>query len=198
MLWTGVKEAINTAWATISGWFDNTVWKPLKKAFDPVWQAISKLWDDISEPIKEVWEAVKDAISPVIESIKGVIQGVIDIVSSVIGWFEQLMGYDGKDLSETTSGHTHTNTTINRVINDGMANFNESTGALDAGVNAVAPLTGQNPDVVTSVWDSIKTALGWKNNAKGNWAVPYDDFCRHRIAKLMVYRKFSQIFPQKS
>lgn len=170
LLWTGVKDAINTAWATIAGWFDRTVWQPLKKYFDPVWQAISKLWDDISEPIKKVWEDVKEAISPVIDGIKGVIEGVINTVKDVIDWFEKLMGFNGQDLSETTSGHTHTNTTINKVVT-----YTETVEGANGGTVEVTGYDdGSNTAIHRNANGNQTGVSGGRGFAKGNWFVPYD------------------------
>lgn len=189
-VWDSIKTTASTVWESIktviTGIWDginstaSTVWESIKTAvttpIDAVKTTLSTIWESIKSTATTAWNAVSNAITPVINGIKGVIQGVINTVKDVITWFKKLMGYNGETLSKTKSEHTHTNTTINRVINDGMKNFNDSTGILDAGVNAVAPLTGQKPDVVTTVWDAFKTAVGWKKNAKGNWAVPYDDF----------------------
>ena len=178
-IWDGIKAKLSAIWEVIKA-TASLVWNSIKEAvtkpIEAVKTTLSTIWESIKTTATTAWNAVSSAITPVINGIKSVIEGVINTVRDVITWFENLMGYNGQDLSETTSGHTHTNTTINRVINEGLENLNESTGIFDAAANVMDSISGYQPGTVNTVWDAVKTAMGWNSNAKGNWAVPYDDF----------------------
>lgn len=178
----GALEAIGTVIATIVGGFNGEIpdaVKKLQESDSPVLQLIGEALQVISEVISAIktgfQEGLPDAIkklqesdSPVLKllgdalsGIKSIIDGVINSVKDVIDWFKKLMGFNGQDLSETTSGHTHTNTTINRVYYE-----TEGTSA-----TITSGATGEQIDT-----NNLSQFYLSHHHAKGLWNVPYDNY----------------------
>ena len=145
-IWYGIKDtihtAINIARLTIENiWnglvtFLSGIWEGIKTTASDLWNGIkdtilnairsaktslSVIWETIKLKAEQAWEAVSNAIKPWIDGIVQVINGVIGVVEDVLKWFGLLEDKDGQNLSSTTSEHTHTNTIINKVINEGSS-----------------------------------------------------------------------------
>lgn len=169
--WSKVTETLSSVWDTIST-TANTVWQKIKgfiqTPIETVTTWLTNTWESIKTTAINAWENLKTALSPIIDPIVQTIEKVSGAVKDVISWFEKLMGYDGEDLSETTSGHTHTNTTVNRVINEtaqsAIDQVNDSMTTQQK-INSLGDDGGRN---------ALRSLFGW--NAKGLATVPYDDY----------------------
>ena len=102
---------------------------------------------------------------------------MLNIVKDVIEWFEELMGYDGKELSKTTSKHTHTTENIVRNVvqnvTDGKGVPQTTQETVETAANyATGILSGGPIGGLVSAWNLL-TGGG---KAKGDWSVPYDNY----------------------
>lgn len=149
-LWVGVKEAISGAWSVIAGWFDTTVWQPISGFFNTMWASISAFWNDPLGTISAAWSQVAGWVSANITGpIVGFFGEVLGAVQSVIDKVLELIGMTAKNVQvagENTFGDDWT-------VEDAM-NYAKN---------------GQLPTATD--WD---LSSGW--DAKGDWAVPYDNY----------------------
>jgi len=163
-LWNRIKEKATSVWNTVKD-KASSIWEAIKgviqKPIIAVRATLADIWKRIKDKAVSTWNAISATVSPVIEGIKSVIDGVANAVKAVIEWFEKLMGYDGKNLASTTSEHTHTTTTVEKIrrVYD----------------NAPEP-TEENPyPLVTQQIDPV-TLAPIPQTAKGAWNVPYDNY----------------------
>lgn len=188
-VWNAIKDFIKNPIKAVSIWLSNIwegikltasiVWNAIKSTAESIWNGIKSfiedpintvattlgnIWKSIKETAETAWNAVKDALDPIIRPIRDLIQGVIDKVKGVIDWFKRLMGFDGQNLSSTTSTHTAYETTVKRTVT-----YNE----VKNGTVTLPKATADDP------YPGLTTGVSGFNpfkNAKGDWSVPYDDF----------------------
>ena len=162
-LWGAITAAVSIAWGSITKW-----WTNIKTKFSTAWNTISEwfqtnVWDKVSSGAEAAWSLVQSAIQPVLDVINDVIEGV----QSVINWFGELMGFDGKSLSSTTSSHTHTNYVY--TIEAGKP---ADKGKVEAWQNDVNGTNNKSTDFFGTATDTLKDWVTPK--AKGDFNVAHD------------------------
>ena len=149
-LWIGVKEAISGAWSAIANWFNDTVWSKISGFFDTMWASISDFWNDPLGTITEAWNGVAGWVSA---NVTGPIVGFFNsIISAVTNAINAVRGF--------------LNLTAQNVQVAGENTFGDDWTVEDA-MNYAK--NGQLPTATD--WD---LSSGW--DAKGDWAVPYDNY----------------------
>jgi hypothetical protein len=136
---------------------------------------LNEIWSGIESAAKSAWDAIKSTIDAAVAPVKAVISGVSGVVDDVIAAFNNLMGWDGKNLSSTTSDHTHTNTIVTNYITNGKGETPKTEGELAQNlVNNGVGLVDKVLNATTNPLGVISSLFG--GHAKGDWDVPYDDY----------------------
>ena len=128
---SGISDAINTLQQS-----DNPVLQVLGDALSTIKNTIDAIIGFFNTGFSEAVKKLQESDNPVLKvlgdsiaAIKSTIDGVSSAVETVIGWFQKLLGYDGKNLASTTSTHTHTETTVKKVVNaDGTTSTIKTDG----------------------------------------------------------------------
>jgi hypothetical protein len=154
-VWDGIKTAAEKAWNAIKSFISDPI--------SAVSSTLTSLWDGIKSAAITAWEALKGALEPIITPIKNLIEGVTNTVKGVIDWFKKLMGFDGQNLSDTTS--THTNYIYTKEI--------KSTSTDSKGNVTTEYKDGTNKTEFKNGGVAGGASFA---KAKGDWYVPYDDY----------------------
>lgn len=119
-IWGTIKQTAEDAWNGIKA-TASTIWNGIKSFItDPITSAkdtLATIWTTMRTVAQSAWETFKGVIEAAVAPVKAVIDSVASAVQGVIDWFNQLLGFDGKNLASTTSSHTHTETTVKKVVN---------------------------------------------------------------------------------
>lgn len=131
-------QAISSLWATVSGWFYNTIIQPLLGFFSGLWEGIQGVFESTKQWFSDVfggaWEAIEQAWDGVGEWFGGIWEGIKEAFGHVIQWFSDTFG----GAWEAVMGIFSAGGEIFDGIKEGIADvFTSVVNAIIDGINTV-------------------------------------------------------------
>ncbi len=162
-MWEGLK----TAWNSIPGWFEKTIWEPIASAAGVAWDAICQFWNGTIKPLLSgVWSSIANWFMNTVWN--PLTEGIQKAWTAVCQWWEnkksdisKAWGTIGKWFEDTVW------TPIKTAITDAWEAVCKWWGNVKADISNVWSTIGKWFE--DTVWNPIKTAATNAWNAVSNW-----------------------------
>lgn len=172
--WETITTAISNAWAAVTKWIDENIVQNVEKAWNAVTAFFEKLWKDVSTAVSTAWDAVSNWFDEnIVKNVETAWNAVVQFFeqiwvdistaittawNAVTTWFDENIGENIKAAWETAS-------TFLSSVWTGIKTAAETAWTTvctwwDTGIGGwITAAWNTAVSFLSSIWESIKTAV---------------------------------------